>query len=214
MKISYLSTFALLLSLASCGECQTVGQGNDNGFFGGWFERMNHALATQPHWLAPIFTPTARLEEMFVYDISRQNTAKGNLTSFGGTKGLLLIPGEHINIVITPPSYLMHESRTIHNGFGDASFLLKYRLAASNEEHTNYVVTAFLGATIPTGSYTNGARMRWLHRPLGWEKAGAISTSKAQWEWRSQWQMWIHLGRQFSTTLRSNTELPKSCGPN
>ena len=48
-----------------------------------------------------------------------------------------------------------------------------------SEEHTNYVVTAFSGATIPTGSYTNGTRMRWLHRPLGWEKAGAISTSKA-----------------------------------
>ncbi len=28
---------------------------------------------------------------------------------------------------------------------------------ASNEEHGNYVVTAFLGAMIPTGSYTNGA---------------------------------------------------------
>jgi hypothetical protein len=158
MKISYLFTFALLLSLASSGECQTVGQGNGEGFFGRWFERVDHALATQPHWLAPVFTPTARLEEMFVYDISHQNTAKGDLTSFGGTKGLLLIPAEHINIVTTPPSYITHESRTIHDGFGDASFLLKYRLVASNEERANYVVTAFLGATIPTGSYTNGAR--------------------------------------------------------
>lgn len=29
---------------------------------------------------------------------------------------------------------------------------------ASNEERANFVLTAFLGATIPTGSYTNGAR--------------------------------------------------------
>jgi hypothetical protein len=158
MRILYLVTFAFWLPFASSGRCQSVGQGNGDGFFGEWFERVSHTQAEQPHWLAPVFTATPRLEQMFVYDISGQNTAKGDLTSFGGTKGLLLIPSEHINIVITPPSYLMHESRTIHNGFGDASFLVKYRLAASNEEHANYVVTAFLGATIPTGSHTNGAR--------------------------------------------------------
>jgi hypothetical protein len=93
---------------------------------------------------------------MYVYDISRQDTAKGELTSFGGTKGLLLIPSEHLNVVITPPSYFVHESPKIQDGFGDLSFLLKYRIAASNEERGNYVVTAFLGSTIPTGSYNNG----------------------------------------------------------
>ena len=170
MRISYLFTFALLLSFATSGECQTPGQGNGSGFFGGWFERVSRTQAEQPHWLAPIFTATPRLEEMFVYDISRQNTAKGDLTSFGGTKGLLLIPGEHINVVTTPPSYLTHESRTIHDGFGDASFLLKYRFVASNEEHANYVVTAFLGATIPTGSYTNGARDAIVTPTFGWGK--------------------------------------------
>lgn len=156
MKVSYLFPFALLL-LASPGECQTVGQGDDGGFFGGWFERVSHTQAEQPHWLAPVFTATPRLEEMYVYDISRQNTARGDLTSFGGTKGLLLIPAEHITIVITPPSYFAHENPGIHDGFGDLAFLLKYRLAAGNEERGNYVVTAFLGATVPTGSYTNGA---------------------------------------------------------
>jgi hypothetical protein len=168
MRISYLLTIALLLSLAGNSECQTVGQGD--GFFGGWFKRVDRALATQPHWIAPVFTATPRLEEMFVYDISRQNTAKGDLTSFGGTKGLLLIPAERMTIVITPPTYLTHESRTIHDGFGDTSFVLKYRLAASNEEHANYIVTAFLGATIPTGSYTNGARDAVVTPTIGFGK--------------------------------------------
>jgi len=36
-------------------------------------------------------------------------------------------------------------------------FLLKYRAAAGNPEKGNYVVTAMLVATVPTGSYTNGA---------------------------------------------------------
>jgi hypothetical protein len=170
MRISYFFTFPLLLSLASSGECQTVGQSNGDGFFGGWFKRVDRALAGQPHWLAPVFTATPRLEEMFVYDISRQNTAKGDLTSFGGSKGLLLIPAEHITIVITPPSYFAHESRTIHDGFGDTSFVLKYRLAASNEEHANYVVTAFLGASIPTGSYTNGTRDAVVTPTIGFGK--------------------------------------------
>jgi hypothetical protein len=135
-----------------------VEQASGDGFFAGWFERVSRTQAEQPHWLAPVFTATPRLEQMYVYDVSVQDTAKGELTSFGGTRGLLLIPSEHINIVITPPSYMMHESPTIHDGFGDVSFLLKYRLAASNEERGNYVVTAFLGATIPTGSYANGSR--------------------------------------------------------
>jgi hypothetical protein len=37
------------------------------------------------------------------------------------------------------------------------SFLLKYRLTSANAEHGDYIVTAFLGASIPTGSYRNGA---------------------------------------------------------
>lgn len=158
MNISYLFAFALLLSVASRGECQTVEKTDDGGFFGGWFGRVSHTQAEQPHWLAPVFTATPRLEQMYVYDISRQNTVKGDLTSFGGTRGLLLIPAEHITTVITPPSYFTHENPTMHDGFGDVAFLLKYRLAASNEERGNYVVTAFVGATIPTGSYMNGAR--------------------------------------------------------
>jgi len=158
MKISRLFAFATLLALARSGECQTVDQSNGAGVFSGWFERVSRTQAEQPAWLAPVFTATPRLEQMFVYDISRQSTAKGDLTSFGGTKGLLLIPAERINFVITPPSYLVQENPRIHDGFGDMSLLLKYRIAASNEEHGNYVLTAFLGATLPTGSYNNGAK--------------------------------------------------------
>ncbi len=180
MRISYLFTFALLLSLASSGECQTVGQGDGNGFFGGWFERVDRAMATQPHWLAPIFTATPRLEEMYVYDISRQNTAKGDVTNFGGTKGLLLIPSEPINLVISPPPYIVHENPAIHDGFGDIAFLLRYRIVAGNEEDGNYIVTAFLGGSIPTGSHTNGAADAVVTPTIGagkgWHKFDVQST--------------------------------------
>ncbi len=157
MKTSCWFSFALWLSLSTFGACQTVAQDNNAGFFDRWFERVSHTQAEQPHWLAPIFTATARLEEMYVYDISRQNTAKGDVTNFGGTKGLLLIPSEHINLVISPPPYIVHENPAIHDGFGDTAFLLRYRIVAGNEEDGNYIVTAFVGGSIPTGSHTNGA---------------------------------------------------------
>jgi hypothetical protein len=34
---------------------------------------------------------------------------------------------------------------------------VKYRLAAANEEHGNYILTAFLQVTFPTGQYKNGS---------------------------------------------------------
>jgi len=55
------------------------------------------------------------------------------------------------------PPYLEHSS-SVYDGFGDVSFLGKYRLVARPEDRGNYVFTAFLGASVPTGSYSNGAR--------------------------------------------------------
>jgi hypothetical protein len=152
MRNSYLLTLALGISLGPCSECQ-----NEPGPIDRWLETVSHTQAEQPHWIAPVFTATARLEQMYVYDISQQSTAKGDLTNFGGGRGLLLIPAEHINVVTTPPAYFAHQNGKIKDGFGDLSFLLKYRLAAANEQQGNYVATAFLSTSIPTGTYNTGA---------------------------------------------------------
>lgn len=157
MKRAHLVTVGLLLALGLAGTTQASAQENDNGFFSGFFERSSRSLAEQPHWLAPIFTATPRLEEMYVYDISSQNTAKGDVTNFGGAKGLLFIPSENTNLLISPPPYITHNF-TAHDGFGDMGFLMRYRLLSGNEESGNYILTAFLGSTIPTGSYSNGAK--------------------------------------------------------
>jgi hypothetical protein len=42
-------------------------------------------------------------------------------------------------------------------GFGDWQFLVKYSLAAANEEHGNYILTAFFPMSLPTGQYEQGA---------------------------------------------------------
>jgi hypothetical protein len=43
------------------------------------------------------------------------------------------------------------------NGFGDWQFLVKYRIAAANEETENYILTAFYQVTLSTGQYQQGA---------------------------------------------------------
>jgi hypothetical protein len=40
------------------------------------------------------------------------------------------------------------------------NFLFKYRAAAGNPENGNYVVTAMLAASVPTGTYTVPSKRR------------------------------------------------------
>ena len=47
--------------------------------------------------------------------------------------------------------------RAVRDGIGDEPLLVKYRITSRNEQHGNYILTAFLGVTLPTGNHTNGA---------------------------------------------------------
>jgi hypothetical protein len=129
-----------------------------DGFWGKWFARVDKTQAEQPHWITPVATTTPRLEEEFRHDIAWQQTSSGALNeNYGFSKGLELIPAERVEIIISPPPYIAHGS-TEQDGFGDVSFLLKYRLLAGNEQHGNYILTVFFGATAPTGQAKNGAQ--------------------------------------------------------
>lgn len=129
-----------------------------DGFFSGWFARVNKTQAEQPHWITPVATTTPRLEEEFRYDQFWQENAAGITTNnYDGGKGLELIPFEKVEVIFNMPPYLAHNNPAVKDGFGDTSFLVKYRLLASNEEHGNYILTAFLGWSLPTGLHTNGA---------------------------------------------------------
>ncbi len=59
--------------------------------------------------------------------------------------------------LVAPPPYIVHSNPALKDGFGDWGFLLKYRIVAANEEHGNYILTAFFQATFPTGQYKNGS---------------------------------------------------------
>lgn len=143
---------ALTLTMALISGCAAQ-EGVD-----GWLGLASKTQAEQPHWITPVVTVTPRLEQEFRYDISEQELAGGATTvNIGGGKGVELIPSERVEVILGVPPYLDHGSAKARDGFGDAGFLVKYRLIARNEQSGNYIVTAFLGMAAPTGSYNNGA---------------------------------------------------------
>ena len=128
-----------------------------DGYFANWFARVDKTKNEQPHWVTPLATTTPRLEEEYRYDQLWQTNAMGiTADNYDGGKGLELIPFEKVEVVFNVPPYLVHNDPKVRDGFGDIAFLLKYRLLSANEEHGNYILTAFLGWSLPTGQYTNG----------------------------------------------------------
>lgn len=145
---------ALLLVLAAA----PAGAQQGSGFWERWFERSDRAKEKQPHWITPVVTVTPRLEQEFRYDVSRQVQPNGStLVNAGGGKGLELIPWARVEVIVGVPAYQIHGQPGVRDGWGDVSLLMKYRLAAKNEQNGNYIVTAFLGASLPTGTNQNGA---------------------------------------------------------
>lgn len=131
---------------------------SQDGYFADWFARVDKSKEEQPHWVTPVATTTPRLEEEFRYDQLWQTNGVGFTTdNYDGGKGLELIPAEKVEVIFNLPPYLAHEDPAVHDGFGDVVFLVKYRLLSRNEQHGNYILTAFLGWSLPTGDHKNGA---------------------------------------------------------
>ena len=129
-----------------------------DGYFANWFARVDKTKDEQPHWVTPLATTTPRLEEEYRYDQLWQTNAEGIAAdNYDGGKGLELIPFEKVEVIFNLPPYLVHNDPSVRDGFGDVAFLVKYRLLSANEEHGNYILTAFLGWSLPTGDHKNGA---------------------------------------------------------
>jgi hypothetical protein len=124
-----------------------------NIHFENWFEMVSRTQQEQPSWMTPLVTSSPRLEQEFRFDASKQGTATD---VYGTGRGLDIIPAERIQIVLGAPPYVVHHESQLRDGMGDVSLLVKYRMAARNERNGNYVVTAFLGVSLPTGNPPNG----------------------------------------------------------
>ncbi|HVA80003.1 MAG TPA: hypothetical protein VNF29_03680 [Candidatus Binataceae bacterium] len=128
------------------------------GFVDRWLAMVTSTQNQQPHWVTPLVTVTPRLEQEYRYDQFFQSAPNGVATNnFGGAKGLELIPEQNIETIVGAPAYLDRNFPRHTDGFGDWPFLVKFRLLSADEEHGNYIVTAFMGFSVPTGSEVNGS---------------------------------------------------------
>lgn len=128
-----------------------------NSFIANWQARTTETQNAQPHWVTPLVTVTPRLEQEFRTDFVHQYNTKGfAIWNYGNGKGLELIPERHTELIFNVPPFF-DRSNGEQDGFGDVSFLAKERIFARNEEHGNSIVTAFVGASIPTGKNGNGS---------------------------------------------------------
>jgi hypothetical protein len=156
----------LLASACIASEPASPAAGSQSNFvsqfFSDWLERAEHARATEPQWVSPLVTVTPRLEQNLLrFDQSWQELPRGVEQSVSGPK-IKLIPSESFEVDLGAPSYMArssydrkHRWQDVDN-WGDASFLVKYRLLSADEAGGNYIVTFFTGVTVPTGSKSFG----------------------------------------------------------
>jgi hypothetical protein len=150
---------AFVLAAAAPCRAQNISEFGSaiEDYFINWFPRVTKIQSEQPHWVTPLVTVTPRLEEEVRYDQFFQSARNGLATdNFGSGKGIELIPFQSTEVIIGVPPFLKRNMPRNTDGFGDWPFLLKVRLLSSNEEHDNYIVTAFMGFSVPTGSKVNG----------------------------------------------------------
>jgi hypothetical protein len=172
-------------------------------YFADWFERVEAAQASQPHWMTPLVTVTPRLEQEVRYDQYWESRGNGStLDIFDSGKGLELIPTETNEVLINPPAY-QYKGNTAApaNGWLDDQFLVvKQRLLSANEDNGNYIVSAFLGITAASGNaaFTNGT---WIVTPTiaagkGWGDFDIQATTGVAFPFRNQ--------STFGTSIASN----------
>jgi hypothetical protein len=131
-------------------------------FFTNWLQRVTQIQSEQPHWITPVVTVTPRLEQEFRYDQFWQANPHGAATdNFGGGKGIELIPFQNVEVILGIPAWVAHNGHIPHedsDGWADETFLIKYRILSANEENGNYILTAFMGFSAPTGDDGNSQR--------------------------------------------------------
>jgi hypothetical protein len=146
---------ASVILLVLCSAASLHAQDN---FFSRWEQRATRIQSKQPSWSVPLVAPYPMLIQVFRADFTRQVTpALTDTWNYGASRGLNLIPGFNSEFDFYYPPYIQHNAKGAKDGFGDVGFLGKYRILSANEKNGNYMLSAQLTATIPTGSYSNGS---------------------------------------------------------
>jgi hypothetical protein len=137
----------------------TTSEGSSQGgWVQRWMQTVDEARASQPHYPAPIVTTHVVLVEQYRYDAAWQHDGRagGPVTaSYGASRGLEIIPTTRLEIGVSPPPYITHQSG-LRDGFGDVFFQVKYRAFSAPEGKGDYFVGVFFAGSLPTGSSPNG----------------------------------------------------------
>ena len=163
---------SLLLLICSASVCAqsapvTTSTPPSQGLYAWWSARTNAIQSKQPAWPPPLVTTYIGLFQVVRTDIVRQIApARTDTWNFDNSKGFNLIPSDHTEIDINLPPYIEHNTTAV-DGWGDFSVLGKYRLASGNKQHGTYVVSAWVLATFPTGTYKNGSTKPSLATSIG-----------------------------------------------
>lgn len=136
-------------------------------YFLDWFPRVARIQSEQPGWISPLVTVNPCLLQQLRYDQLWQSQPHGVTSdNFGASKGLELIPWQNIEVSLGIPTWIAHNgaiqrptktSTPSTDGWADETFLIKYRLFSGNAENGNYIVTAFMGFSAPTGNNGNSS---------------------------------------------------------
>ncbi len=152
-------TLVVAFALSPIASADDAPSDSTGSFLNSWLQTSDAAKESQPHWMTPVVTVTPRLEQELRYDQTWQARPQDvTLDNYDGGKGLELIPTLNTEVIVGTPGYQVRETATGRTtGWADETLLLKYRFAAKNEEHGNYIVTGFLGVSLPTGAeaFTN-----------------------------------------------------------
>jgi hypothetical protein len=164
---------SFVFPLAVAGVCAQVGPARPapSGFFNQWLARTSATQAKQPAWAVPVITTYTGLIQVARTDFVRQITPTHTDTwNLDNSKGLNLIPWANTELVVNLPPFIKHNlapPAANKDGFGDFSFLAKYRIASGNATHGTYTLSAWALTTIPTGSYKNGSANASVQPNLG-----------------------------------------------
>lgn len=148
--------------------CFASAQSSQTSWTARWLAYVTATQNRQPHWVTPLVLVTPRLEQEFRADFVRQLLPGGQQSwNYDNGKGLELIPQSHIELLFNAPPYLQHSQTGVPDGLGDVSFLMKYRVLTANEQKGNYILTAYFGGSVPTGTYKNGSVSATLTPSIG-----------------------------------------------
>lgn len=149
-RLRFIAALPLLAAMAGAQQAQPT--------YWQRFSAHNAEMTqVQPAMITPLVAADPRLIQYARFSFSNEYTATGTqTTNYGNTRGAGMIAFRRFEFDAVPPPYIQHNGAGA-DGFGDASFGGKVRIASGNAEHSNFDVAACLSHSFASGSHSNGA---------------------------------------------------------